>query len=115
MRPLSRRAVALMLLLLALHLGLGVAGAAPSSDKRVVQVRDITDIEGIRDNQLVGYGLVVGLRGTGDRQQTFFYRADAGECHDADGRADPHRDSGGEERGCGFLSLRPCPPSRVRE
>lgn len=37
-----------------------------------VQLRDITDIEGVRDNQLVGYGLVVGLNGTGDRQQTFF-------------------------------------------
>jgi flagellar P-ring protein precursor FlgI len=35
-------------------------------------LRDITDVEGVRDNQLVGYGLVVGLRGTGDRQQTFF-------------------------------------------
>ena len=39
---------------------------------RTVQLRDITDIEGVRDNQLVGYGLVVGLRGTGDRQQTYF-------------------------------------------
>ena len=39
---------------------------------RLVQLRDITDIEGVRDNQLVGYGLVVGLRGTGDRQQTYF-------------------------------------------
>lgn len=39
---------------------------------RLVMLRDITDIEGVRDNQLVGYGLVVGLRGTGDRQQTFF-------------------------------------------
>ena len=29
-------------------------------------------IEGIRDNQLVGYGLVVGLRGTGDSSQTVF-------------------------------------------
>ena len=39
---------------------------------RTVLLRDITDIEGVRDNQLVGYGLVVGLRGTGDRQQTYF-------------------------------------------
>jgi flagellar P-ring protein precursor FlgI len=37
-----------------------------------VLVRDITDVEGVRDNQLVGYGLVVGLRGTGDKQQTYF-------------------------------------------
>ncbi len=32
-----------------------------------VRIKDITDVEGIRDNQLVGYGLVVGLNGTGDK------------------------------------------------
>ncbi len=36
------------------------------------RVKDIASIEGIRDNQLVGYGLVVGLRGTGDTQETVF-------------------------------------------
>lgn len=35
-------------------------------------VRDIATIEGVRDNQVLGYGLVVGLKGTGDRQQTIF-------------------------------------------
>ena len=35
-------------------------------------IRDITDVQGVRGNQLIGYGLVVGLQGTGDRQQTFF-------------------------------------------
>jgi flagellar P-ring protein precursor FlgI len=30
------------------------------------RVKDIADFEGVRDNQLVGYGLVVGLQGTGD-------------------------------------------------
>lgn len=40
--------------------------------ERKVLIRDVTEIQGVRDNQLVGYGLVVGLRGTGDRQQTFF-------------------------------------------
>jgi flagellar P-ring protein precursor FlgI len=39
---------------------------------RQVLVRDITSVEGVRENMLVGYGLVVGLRGTGDRQQTIF-------------------------------------------
>ncbi len=39
-----------------------------SSQAAVAQVRikDIVDIEGVRDNMLVGYGLVVGLNGTGD-------------------------------------------------
>ena len=32
-----------------------------------VRIKDIADVEGVRENQLVGYGLVVGLNGTGDR------------------------------------------------
>ncbi len=32
-----------------------------------VRIKDIADVEGVRDNQLVGYGLVVGLNGTGDK------------------------------------------------
>jgi flagellar P-ring protein precursor FlgI len=35
------------------------------------RLKDLVDIEGVRDNQLIGYGLVVGLAGTGDKQQTF--------------------------------------------
>jgi flagellar P-ring protein precursor FlgI len=37
-----------------------------------VLVRDITSVQGVRDNMLVGYGLVVGLNRTGDSQQTYF-------------------------------------------
>jgi len=36
------------------------------------RIKDVAMFEGVRDNQLVGYGLVVGLKGTGDRSQTFF-------------------------------------------
>ncbi len=36
------------------------------------RIKDIASFEGVRDNQLAGYGLVVGLNGTGDRSQTFF-------------------------------------------
>src|SRR5438876_8420757 len=36
------------------------------------RLKDLVSIEGVRDNQLVGYGLVVGLNGTGDRRQTQF-------------------------------------------
>ena len=42
------------------------------SPVREVLVRDITSIEGVRDNPLVGYGLVIGLHGTGDSQMTLF-------------------------------------------
>ncbi len=31
-----------------------------------VRIKDITDVEGVRENMLIGYGLVVGLKGTGD-------------------------------------------------
>jgi flagellar P-ring protein FlgI len=37
-----------------------------------VQVRDLATIEGVRENSLVGYGMVVGLAGTGDLRQTMF-------------------------------------------
>ena len=37
-----------------------------------VRVKDIASVEGVRANQLVGYGLVVGLEGSGDSQQTKF-------------------------------------------
>jgi flagellar P-ring protein FlgI len=46
---------------------------APSAPQlHVARIKDLTTVEGIRDNQLVGYGLVVGLNGTGDKQQTIF-------------------------------------------
>jgi len=48
-----------------------VLAHAEAAPKRA-RVKDVASIEGIRDNQLVGYGLVVGLRGTGDSSQTVF-------------------------------------------
>ena len=36
------------------------------------RLKELAGIEGVRENQLVGYGLVVGLNGTGDRRQTLF-------------------------------------------
>jgi flagellar P-ring protein FlgI len=44
---------------------------ADNPNRRVL-IRDITNVEGVRDNMLVGYGLVVGLNRTGDSQQTYF-------------------------------------------
>jgi flagellar P-ring protein FlgI len=37
-----------------------------------VRIKDIADIKGVRNNQLVGYGLVVGLDGTGDGKKSLF-------------------------------------------
>lgn len=44
---------------------LAASSALPATAQ--VRIKDIADVEGVRDNQLVGYGLVVGLNGTGDR------------------------------------------------
>ncbi len=43
--------------------------ALPASAARV---KDVADLAGVRDNQLIGYGIVVGLHGTGDSQQSQF-------------------------------------------
>ncbi|OGR01192.1 MAG: flagellar biosynthesis protein FlgA [Deltaproteobacteria bacterium RIFOXYA12_FULL_61_11] len=37
-----------------------------------VRIKDISAFKGVRVNELIGYGLVVGLNGTGDREQTEF-------------------------------------------
>jgi flagellar P-ring protein precursor FlgI len=57
---------------LATALALTVTAVRAESTPRLARVKDVATIEGIRDNQLVGYGLVVGLRGTGDSSQTVF-------------------------------------------
>lgn len=49
--------------LLLLLVGLALLGAAPASATRI---KDVTTVQGVRDNQLIGYGLIMGLQGTGD-------------------------------------------------
>ncbi len=46
--------------------------SSTGENPKMVAIRDITTVEGVRDNPLIGYGMVVGLNGTGDRTQTFF-------------------------------------------
>ncbi|MEQ8388335.1 MAG: flagellar basal body P-ring protein FlgI [Alphaproteobacteria bacterium] len=50
---------------LLLALGLAVSHAGPAA-AAVSRIKDIAEFQGVRDNMLVGYGLVVGLDGTGD-------------------------------------------------
>ncbi|MGC9291472.1 MAG: flagellar basal body P-ring protein FlgI [Acidobacteriaceae bacterium] len=35
-------------------------------------IKDVSSVNGVRDNQLIGYGIVVGLQNTGDSQMTYF-------------------------------------------
>lgn len=46
---------------------LAFAPSVPFGAAAQIRIKDITDVEGVRSNQLVGYGLVVGLNGTGDK------------------------------------------------
>lgn len=49
-----------------LAIGLAVATTLPASDAHASRIMEICDIEGVRPNQLIGYGIVVGLANTGD-------------------------------------------------
>jgi flagellar P-ring protein precursor FlgI len=62
------------LLVLALASGPFFASAQQIHDATAhrVRIKDVATIEGVRENQLIGYGIVVGLSGTGDSQQTVF-------------------------------------------
>ncbi|MEY4701566.1 MAG: hypothetical protein RL326_1753 [Pseudomonadota bacterium] len=56
-----KKVLAILLLLV------GISGSAEAA-----RLKDIADVEGVRGNQLLGYGLVVGLNGTGDGRMTDF-------------------------------------------
>ena len=59
---LLRRRTVLVVLTALLAFGVQAAPAFAAS----ARIKDIVDVEGVRDNMLIGYGLVVGLNGTGD-------------------------------------------------
>jgi len=44
----------------------------PPPARAATRLKELVSLEGVRENQLIGYGLVVGLNGTGDRKQTVF-------------------------------------------
>lgn len=70
MKPFARRALLtaepIRALLLAASLLAATLGLMPAEAFGASRIKDIADFEGVRDNMLVGYGLVVGLNSTGD-------------------------------------------------
>lgn len=69
----ARRAMYLTASLLTLQAGcFAEERTVPPVEPTGIRLKDLVSIEGVRPNQLIGYGLVVGLAGTGDRQQTYF-------------------------------------------
>jgi flagellar P-ring protein precursor FlgI len=67
LRGASRAYVVLVLLLPLLTSLVGMPRPAAAA-----RIKDIAAFEGVRQNQLTGYGIVVGLQGTGDGQQALF-------------------------------------------
>jgi flagellar P-ring protein precursor FlgI len=59
-------------IVLTIAMGLAAVLSRAETAGQLARIKDVATIEGIRDNQLIGYGLVVGLRGTGDSSQTVF-------------------------------------------
>ncbi|MBD3892604.1 flagellar basal body P-ring protein FlgI [Hydrogenophaga sp.] len=66
----ARRALAAVWLLLLLLSGLVQTAAA-----QTIRIKDIAAVQGVRSNQLIGYGLVVGLDGSGDQSTQMPYTA----------------------------------------
>ncbi len=56
-----------VLVMLVIGLGVLLGGMALSRPAAAERIKDLANVAGVRDNQLVGYGLVVGLDGTGDQ------------------------------------------------
>ena len=69
---LMKTASATCLLLVELVLTLSGARLVYASEPVAIKIRDLTNVEGVRENPLIGYGMVVGLTRTGDSQQTIF-------------------------------------------
>lgn len=63
-----------MILVLITLLGIGIISFGPGAEAASpsVRIKDIAHVLEARENQLMGFGLVVGLRNTGDRSQTGF-------------------------------------------
>src|SRR5437868_14404027 len=61
-------AIRSLLFLMTIFVSLTAFGAEPVQ----INIRDLATVEGVRENPLIGYGMIVGLNGTGDKQQTVF-------------------------------------------
>ncbi|MDR2443557.1 MAG: flagellar basal body P-ring protein FlgI [Deltaproteobacteria bacterium] len=66
-RPQGRRVIVALITAVVLILWL-------SSPSLAIRLKEVATFEGVRVNQIAGYGLVVGLNGTGDKDQTGFTR-----------------------------------------
>src|SRR5262249_5488885 len=68
LRKMAVAALALLPFVLPLAAPVAAQKALPSA-----RVKDVGRIVGVRENELYGYGIVIGLNGTGDRRQSSFF------------------------------------------
>lgn len=73
-----------LVLIIALLLTLGIAELG-----QCARLKDIADVEGVRGNQLLGYGIVVGLNGTGDGKVDFTLKSMSNMLEKMGIRSDP--------------------------
>ena len=73
-----------LVLIIALLLTLGIAELG-----QCARLKDIADVEGVRGNQLLGYGIVVGLNGTGDGKVDFTLKSMSNRLAKMGIRTDP--------------------------
>ena len=73
-----------LVLIIALLLTLGIAELG-----QCARLKDIADVEGVRGNQLLGYGIVVGLNGTGDGKVDFTLKSMSNMLEKMGIRTDP--------------------------
>ena len=62
--------VSSLILIMVLMLMNATPALAVYDSARTVRIKDISHVDGVRDNQIVGYGVVVGLSGTGDNSRS---------------------------------------------
>jgi|WetSurMetagenome_2_1015567.scaffolds.fasta_scaffold00497_11 flagellar P-ring protein FlgI len=55
--------------------------AAVVSDAQADRIKDVASFAGVRENEIIGYGLVVGLNGTGDKDGTYIFQPFANMLH----------------------------------
>ena len=54
-----------------------MTSTAVFAESAMTRIKDIAKVQGVRSNQLMGYGLVVGLNGTGDSAELLWENQNA--------------------------------------
>src|SRR5208282_1735641 len=78
-----------------------------ASEPVAVKIRDLTSVEGVRENPLIGYGMVVGLTQNRGQPADRIHHPDPGQHYAAHGRADSAGNGDRQECGGGVCDRQP--------